>query len=123
MKKLLLLLALVMTINVYASDTNNTEILHDQQVIGLSDGHTHTSNDGHSSTCGHKDIVRLEELKNKKIIQITKTELIVDSVKLGDYMETLEKKHAGTNLNLEILAISRVLQTYSYDNKLDLVKK
>lgn len=113
MKKFLLLLVLIITTSVYASDHNHTEEVH----AGLSDGHTHTS------ACGHGDTVRLDELKNKNIIQITETELIVDSVKLGDYMENLEKKHAGTNLNLEILAISRVLQTYSDEKKLDLVKK
>ena len=113
MKKNLLLLIFIITTSVYTSDHNHTEKIH----ANLSDGHTHTS------ACGHKDMERLEELKKENVIQITKTELIVDSVKLGDYIEKLEEKHAGTNLNLEILAISRVLQTYSDEKKLDLIKK
>ena len=118
MKKFLLLLVVIITTSVCASDNNNqTDRIHEQQAVKLSGGQAPTT------AYGHKDMEKLNELKKKRIIQITKKELIVDPVKLGDYMEELEKKYVGANLNLEILSISRILQAYSDEKNLDLVKK
>lgn len=118
MKKFLLLLLVIVTTSVCASNNNNqTDRIHKQQAVKLSGGEAPTT------AYGHKDLEKLNELKKKRIIQITKKELIVDPIKLGDYMEGLEKKHIGANLNLEILSISRILQAYSDEKNLDLVKK